>query len=137
MLNRMPYVPCVPAWSTCPRANVSINIPTCQRYANYSTWLADVPTACQFLNLACQRAKWRANYSFWCANVLKVVLNFKGNFYTLLLYKKFYIILDIIVIHMIWICIVHKNCIIFHFYTSCHIKEKCAEFLIFWNFIVL
>ena len=51
--------------------------------------------------------------------------------YTSLLYKKFYIILDIIVIHMICICIVHKNCIILHFYTSCRIKEKCAEFLFF------
>ena len=30
---------------------------------------------------------------------------------------------------MICICIVHKNCIILHFYTSCDIKEKCAEFL--------
>ena len=32
---------------------------------------------------------------------------------------------------MICICILHKNCIIYHFYTSCHIKEKCAEFLFF------
>ena len=28
---------------------------------------------------------------------------------------------------MICICIVHKNCIILNFFTSCHIKEKCAE----------
>ena len=39
----------------------------------------------------------------------------------LFLYKKFYIILDIIVISIICICIVHKKCIILHFYTSCDI----------------
>ena len=39
----------------------------------------------------------------------------------LFLYKKFYIILDIIVISIIRICIVHKKCIILHFYTSCDI----------------
>ena len=39
--------------------------------------------------------------------------NAKGNFYTLLLYEKFYIILDIIVIHKIYICMVHKNCILY------------------------
>ena len=95
--------------------------------------------AWQFFNLACQRAKWRANFSFWRVRVLKSVPVFqtfflegaKGNFNTLFLYKKFYIILDIIVIHMICICIVYKNCIIPHLYNSCHIKEKCAEFL-FW-----
>ena len=42
-----------------------------------------------------------------------------------------YIILDIIVIRIYIIYIVHKNCIILHFYTSCHIKEKCVEFFIF------
>ena len=50
--------------------------------------------------------------------------NGKGNPYTLLLYKKLYIILDIIVIHIICICIIDKNCIILHFYTSYHIKEN-------------
>ena len=132
-------MPCVPSWSTCPRAIMSINVPTCQRCANYSTWRANVPMACQFLNLGCQRAKWRGNFLFWRDNVLKYVLDFqtfllrnaKGNFYTLLLYKKFYVVLDIIVIHMICIRIVHKSCIMLHFYSSCHIKEKCAEFLFF------
>ena len=145
LLNQMLYVSCLPAWSTYPRANVSINVPTCQRCANYSTWRAYVPIACQFLNLACQRAKWHVSFSFWCANVSKGVFNFqtfllrnaRGNFYTLLLYKKFYTILDIIVIHMICIYIVHKNRMVLHFYTLCHIKEKCAEFLFFWNFFVL
>ena len=61
--------------------------------------------------------------------------NAKGNFYTLLLYKNFYIILDIIVIHMICVCIVHENCIILHFYSSSHIKVKCEEFLFFETFL--
>ena len=73
--------------------------------------------------------------------VPKDVLNFqtfllrgaKGNFCTLLFNKKFYIILDVKVIH-ICMCIVHKNRIILHFYIACHIKEKCAEFLFFWKF---
>ena len=54
--------------------------------------------------------------------------NVKGNLYTLLLYKKFYIILDIIVTLIICICIVHKNCVIIHFYASCRIKAKGVEF---------
>ena len=135
----------MPSWSTCPRAIMSINVPTCQRCANYSTWRANIPMACQFLNLGRQRAKWRGNFLFRRGNVLKYVLDFqtfllrnaKGNFYTLLLYKKFYIILDIKVIHMICIRIVRKSCIMLHFYSSCHIKEKCAEFLFFWNLFVL
>ena len=79
-------------------------------------------------HLACQSAKQRANFSTWRAKVPKgvpifltlILRNAKGNFYTLLLYKKFYIILDIIVIHVICKSVVHKNCIILHFYTSCH-----------------
>ena len=30
----------------------------------------------------------------------------------------------------------HKNCIILHFYSSCHIKEKCVEFLFFETFLL-
>ena len=115
---------CVPAWFMCLR----VCVPKFQKRANFSFLRANVltyQTACQF--------------SIWCANVPKGVQIFqtfilqsaKGNFYTLLLYKKFYIILDIIVINIICICIVHKNCIILHFYTSCHIKEKCVEFILF------
>ena len=61
----------------------------------------------------------------------------KGNFYSLLLYKKLYILLDIIVIHIICISIVHKSCIILHFYTSCHIKENCVEFFFYYFFSFL
>ena len=62
--------------------------------------------------------------------------NARGCFYTLLLYKKFYIILDIIVMHMICICIAHKNCTMRHFYTSSHINEKRAGFLFFENVVL-
>ena len=50
----------------------------------------------------------RASGSAWCPNVPKVMLifqifllrNAKGNFFTLILYKQFCIIFDIIVIHI-------------------------------------
>ena len=57
---------CVPAWFTCQRACV----PSCQNRASFSFLRANVPinvltchVACQFFNLACQRAKRRANFS--------------------------------------------------------------------------
>ena len=105
--------------------------------------LYSVPRAwvCQIACHMCCVPTWqkRANFSFLRANVPYGVpmfqtfflRNAKGNFYTLLLYKKFYITLDIIVMHIVCICIVHKNCIILHFYNSCHIKEKCVEFFFF------
>ena len=145
----MPYVPCMPEWSTWPRGNV----PTCQTHANFLFLSVNVPinvmtckrcaNVANVVKLACQRAKQCANFSFWHANVPKGLPNFqtfflrnaKGSFYTLLLYKKFYIILDIIVMHVIYICIIHKHFIILHFYTSCHIKEKRAEFLFFETFL--
>ena len=68
-------------------------------------------------NFTCQRAIWRANVSTWRAKGANfetfLLRNSKRNFYTLL-YKKCYIIRDIIVIHIMCICIAHKNCIIFH-----------------------
>ena len=41
-------------------------------------------------------------------------------------------------IFIIWYVhiIVNKNCIILYFYISCHIKEKCSEFLFFITFFV-
>ena len=74
----MPYVPCVPARSTCQRSNVA--------------------NTCQLVIFTCQHA----NKSVKCAPIFQTFLlqNAKGNFYTLSLYKKYYIILDIIVIHM-------------------------------------
>ena len=122
---------------------------TCQRVNKR----ANVPKVCKLFDLACQRAKslttfqlgvqTTCQFSFCCANVPKGMPNFqtfflrnvKGNFYTLLLYKKFYIILDIIVIHMICICFVYENCFILYFYTSSHIKERCAELLFSETFL--
>ena len=145
----MPYVPCVPAWSTCLCAKVAINVPTCQRCANYSTRPTNVPTACQILNFACQRAKWRAKWRTkwrikWRANVPKGVLNFqkfdlrnaKGNFYTLLLYKKFYIILDIIVLY-IWSVYVPCIKIVLYFISILHVilKKNVRNFCFFGTFL--
>ena len=84
---------------------------------------ANVPKMCQLLIFMYQRAIICANFSSWCANVAKnvpifqtfLLRNVKGNFYTLLLYNKFYIILDIILIHIRCICIIHINCIILYF----------------------
>ena len=44
--------------------------------------------------------------------------------------------LDIILIHIMCICIVHKNCIILHFHALCDIKEKCVELLLFETFFL-
>ena len=61
LLNR---VPCVPTWSMCPLANVLKR--------------ANVPKACQFFNLACQRAKRRVNFSTSPAEVILTFANFKN-----------------------------------------------------------
>ena len=143
LLNCVPYVP---ACQRGLRASV-VYVPTWQKRANFSFLRANVltcHTACQCFSLACQRAKTRADFSTWRANLPKGVPifqafllgNAKWNFYTLLLYRKFYILLDIVVIHIICICIVNKNCIILHFHTSCHIKEKWEEFFLFYYFFL-
>ena len=133
---------CVPTWSTCQRACVPARF-TCQRSC--------VPKACKLLIFTCQRViqrpnvlTWRASFSTWCINVPKgvpifqafLLRNAKWNFYTLLLYRKFYILLDIIIIRIICICVVNKNCIILHFHTSCHVKEKCVEYFLFSYFFL-
>ena len=120
------YVP------VCLRASV-VYVPMCQKYGNFSFLRANVPTchtACQCFNLVCQRAK---SMSIFQAFLL---WNVEWNFSTLILYRKFYILLDIIVIHIICICIVIKNCIILHFHTSCHIKQECEEFFLFYYFFL-
>ena len=110
---------CVP---TCwlPRcANVFGPSVAYQRAESMSTSHFYVPTC----KKSCRRALRRSNISTWHANVPKSVLvfqtfllrNAKGNFYNLLLYKKFYIILDIILINIMCKCIVHINCIILYF----------------------
>ena len=115
---------------SCLRVNVPIN-------ANFSL-RATLPinvlmfhTACQWSNVACQRAKRRASFSNWLSSIPKnarvfqtlLLRNAKGNFY----------ILYFIIIKKKSICIfiIHKHCIILHSYTSCHNKQKCVEFLFF------
>ena len=114
------YIASVPALFTCQRACVL----TYQKRANFSFLIVSIcHKACQCFNLACQHAKRRANFSTWRASMPKSVpiyetfllQNAKGNFYISLLYKKFYIMLDIILIHIMRICIVHLNCIIQYF----------------------
>ena len=63
LLNRIPCVPWMLAWFTCPRVNVSMchkcgnfsflcaNMPTSQRRANVSTCRAK----CQFFNFVCKK----------------------------------------------------------------------------------
>ena len=81
MLNHTPYVPCMPAWSTCPTCQhpkhmptshiVPINVSMCQRCAKYSTWYVSVAKACQSFNFICQKAYQFFNYfskeffNFW------------------------------------------------------------------------
>ena len=100
---------CMPAWFMCQHACMLMY----QKHANFSFLCANVQikvptchTTCHFFfNLVFQQDKWCASFSTWHANVPKdmpsfqIVLlqNAKGNFYTLLLYKKLYILLDIIV----------------------------------------
>ena len=98
--------------ATVPACQCSKSVPT------YYFYVSACHTGSQCFNLACQGAKRDANFP----NIAE------GTFYTLLLHKKFYILLDTIVIHTICICMVHKNRIILHFYTSCHVKEKRVDF---------
>ena len=130
LLNR---VPC-----DCLRANV-VHVTT-----YFCASVLYLPTCLRTnVSKACHCALRCASVSIWRAKVPKgkpifqrffILRNAKGKFYNLLLCKKFCIILDIIVIHMICICIKHINCIILHFYTSCHIKEKWVEFFFFLFF---
>ena len=102
LLNRVPSVPtcqraCVPAWFTCQRACV----PTCQKRANFSFLRANVPinvptchTTCECFKLACQRVKRRAKFS----NI--PLTKCYGKFLYFIIKKKFYIMLDLIVINI-------------------------------------
>ena len=127
-------IPCVPAcW-----CGLCANLLACQHglHTNVLAGLcglrANLPKACQLLIFTCQRTKRCVNVSTCCTNVPKsmpifqtfLLQNTKGNFYSLLLYNKFYIILDIILVNIVRICIVHKNCVALYYYTL-------------WNFFVL
>ena len=107
------------------RASITY-VSTWQKRANFSFLRANVPRNVPMFQLGVPRTKRRANFSIWRASLPKgvpifqtfLLRNTKENFDTSILRKKFYIILGIIVIHIICIYIVHKYCIILHFYTS-------------------
>ena len=92
----MPYVPWVPAWSTCQRAKrVSASHfacqraskrakVTCQRCANFKTCRVNVRKACQVFNFACQKAYQFFNYfsdeflNFWIYQSWSLFANLKN-----------------------------------------------------------
>ena len=92
---------------TCQRAKKRANVP--YGLPMFQLGMPTCQTACQFFNLACQRPKSVPIFQTF------LLRNAKGNSYTLLLYERFYIILDIILIHIMCVCIVHINCIILYF----------------------
>ena len=145
LLNRVPYeerrleIAKSRAKYTCQRG-LRLKVLACQRGLRTNVPAAQhtksVPTS-QFLQKTCQRVIACANVSNWRANVPNgvpifqlgvstcqcmpifrtfLLRNPRLNFYTLSLFKDFYIILDIIVIRIIYICILH-------FHTSSYIKE--------------
>ena len=97
------------------RCGLRTNLPTCQKCANFSLCinvLINVPHGMLMFQLdvpTCQKA---------CQF-------FKYFSYEML--RKISVREISILYYIICICIVHENCIILHFYASCHIKEKCLE----------
>ena len=146
LLNREPHVPACQRGLranvlTCQR-DLRANVPACHHAKSVPTFHFYVPachTACQCFNLACQRDKWRANISTWRANVPKgvpifqvfLLRNAKWNFYTLSLYRKFYILLDIIVVNIIRICVVNKNLLYFTSVLHVILKKSVRNFFFF------
>ena len=118
----------MPAWFTCqsacvPKAchllillvNVPINVPTCHTAYHVSTWRVNVPKGVPIFQIFLSR-------------------NASGNFYTSLLYKKFYILLDIINVHVSYIKIVLFFISLFHVI----LKESVwnFSFLLFFLFLL-
>ena len=115
---------CVAAWYTCQR----VCAPTCQKRANFSFLHANVPYGVPLFYLDVPT----------CQMVCQFFKHFCDQVLRMLSYKRLYILLDILVIHIICIFIVNKNCIILYPYTSsCNIKEKCVEFFFFYRFSFL
>ena len=81
----MQCVPCVRAWSTCPR----LYVPTSQKHANFSFLRANVPKVCQFFNFAWQKAYQFFNYltkeffNFWIFQLSLTFANFNNIWATL------------------------------------------------------
>ena len=126
---------CVLAWFTYQRACV----PTCQKRVDSTFLHANVPinvpkcqTVCQFFTLVFQRTK--------SVPILQTLLLRKWNFYTLLLYKRFYILLDAIVIHTIYIYMhrTYKLCYTSFLYFMSLLKKRELNFyFLFFFFIAL
>ena len=117
---------CLTTWFTCQRACVLMF----HKRANFSFLRVNVPINGTTFKLGvstCQKACQFFKHSSY--EILREIS------IKILLYKKFHIIPDIIVIYIIYIYIyiyiVHKNCITLYFYTSYHIKEKCMKFFFF------
>ena len=95
LLNRMPYVSCVLAWSTCPCAKVS----KCQTHANFLYFTcqrpnkcANVPKVCQLFNFVCQHAKGEPIFQL---RLRKGVLIFRLYFKRIFKFLNFSIMLNI------------------------------------------
>ena len=129
--NLLNCMPCVPSCQRGLHANVlacqhglDVNRPN----ANFSFLCANVPVNVLMCPTACQCFNLQANEPNGLP-IFQNLRNAKGNFYTLLFYKTFYLILNIIVgLSCICVSIVIKNCIILHF------KEKYVEFFFFLSF---
>ena len=125
--------------STCLCVSV-VYVATCHRRANFSFLRASVtknvlrPYGALMFQLGAQLCWKPCHFSNFS------LTKCEGKFvYFIILYKKFYILLDSIIIHIICIYIVHKNCMILHFYTSFYIKQKFVEFffsIIFFVFAI-
>ena len=131
--------PWVTSWSMC-QGGLRANVLESQRGLR-----ANVAKACQLLIFTFQRVIWLAIFFILeCQRANKGAKFFKHFCYQVLrkisiLYyyiKKLYILLDIILIHIICMCIVNKK---LHYNLSlhwCHIKEKWVEFFFFYYFFL-
>ena len=72
----MPCLPYVPAWSTCPCANVPINLPMCQRCANFSIWRVIMSKAVPIFQLGVPKCVpiFQLLFVFWFLN-FSIMLN--------------------------------------------------------------
>ena len=124
---------------TCLRASV-FYVPTCLR-----TYM---PKACQLLICTCQSANERASVpngvpTFQidvptCQRTCQFLKHFSYEMlreisiiYFCIKNSTLYLIS-----YLYHTYIAHKNCIILHFRTSCHLKEKCVEFLLSETFLL-
>ena len=127
-------IPCVPTWQkranfSFLRANKRANVP----------W--DVPifqlgvTTCQNLCQVFEHSSNEILREISINTCIILIYLYYCIIFFILLFEKFHIIIDIIVIRIICICVVEKNCIILRFHTSYNIKEKSEEFFFFIAFV--